>query len=238
MADERSTRTGRKVPNYGKIPRSKSTGPRPTTGTELEPQTNIPKPTTSKLTAGLNVKEFFLTDDEFSSHESQTSGSERSIEEQKTPKPAKIRKKNTPTPPTEQMEVSDEDIPNLPPPRFHLSTLETGKNSEKKDQHLYSQKITNQSGSSTKGNFHTSNTISTATGSTITGETGQGFSDNTGPTSDPDQKLGPTNQIETRFDNYFWISFTKVKGITVPETHKIIRANFSCIKGFHNAITQ
>ena len=140
MADERFTRTGRKVPNYGRTSRSKSTGPRPTTSMELDPQVNHPKPTTSKLTASLNIHDYFASDDEFSSQEEKASGSERSIDEQKTPKPAKKSKKNTP--PIQEMEVSDEEIEELPLEIFE-STLETGKNPEKKDQHPYTQKITN-----------------------------------------------------------------------------------------------
>ena len=81
MADERFTHSGRKVPNYDRILKPKTTGPYTTASMELDLQVNQPRPTTSKLMASLNVNEFFATDNEFSSHKEQASGSERSIEE-------------------------------------------------------------------------------------------------------------------------------------------------------------
>src|SRR4051812_27379478 len=97
MASGRVTRSGRKIPIYGQQPRSKSTEPYPTTSMDIDQQENSPKQPNQNYTTNLESKDFFNSEDEVSSSGNQTSGSERSIDEQKTPKPAKKAKKNTPT---------------------------------------------------------------------------------------------------------------------------------------------
>ena len=141
MAEGRFTRTGRKIPSYGRKSKSKATNFQPTSNMELDTHSSSPKQSTSKLAASLDIKDYFATDDEESFNGSQTSGSERSIDEQKTPKPAKKIKTNTPT--IQEMDTSTEEIQDLPAPVYSPSILEQTKNSEKKDQHWYYQTITN-----------------------------------------------------------------------------------------------
>ena len=197
-----------------------------------KPETTIEQTKTHHLSGKFNPKELFNTEDEFtSSDDNKSSPSEKSIEEQKTPKPPKKSKKNTlPNLPSENPE---EKINELPLPLFNSNILGQWQNSEKFDQHSFNLGRTNQINPSKIGNFQHA---SSSTNPNRAGDTGEGIS--RGTDQAPTTGTGPTTQIETRTDNHFWIPFNKVKGDTVLEKHKHIRAEFGNIKGFHNAITQ
>ena len=131
MASERVTRSGRKSPAYGRTIRSRSTGPLPYSRTEVNTPESNTQPTTSRTTTSINSRDFFPSEDEYSSNGEPTSESGRTIEDQKTPKPPKKAKRNTPPYPTQ--DTFSERIRDLPPPIFELDFVGQAKNLEKKE---------------------------------------------------------------------------------------------------------
>src|SRR4051812_13881271 len=155
MASDRVTRSGRTNPRPNKPARRSKSSHVHLASMDLDSPDNTPKLTTSRLNPKFDPKEIFNTEDEFtSSDEKNSNHSRQSIEEQKTPKPPKKAKGNTPPNPT--IETSDEEINDLPPPLFDQN-LGHWQNSEKFDQHPSNTKRTNQIYTSGIGNSHQAN---------------------------------------------------------------------------------